>query len=130
MNIPFRLVILNEHSGEQKITIPKCKGAGIMVSDFMCEKCGYLRLIEEEYKATKIKYLELKKKCARSYLEYGESKEGYWISEKFMNQIKEAAIMAGFKHPKEGIRSIAWVFDHSSCHSVYRDDALNAYKLK
>jgi len=60
---------------------------------------------EEEYVAAKIKYPELKKICAKSYLEYGteygESKEGYWTSEKFMNQIKEAAIMAEFKYPKE-----------------------------
>ena len=78
------------------------------------EKCGYLRLTEEEYEAAKIKYPELKKKCTRSYLEYGESKEGYWTSEKFMNQIKEAAIMAEFKYPKEKGYRIAWVFDHSS----------------
>ena len=69
-----------------------------MLSDFIC---GYLRLTEEEYEAAKIKYPELKKKWARLYLEYGESKEGYWTPDKFMNQIKEAAIMAEFKYPKK-----------------------------
>ena len=24
---------------------------------------------------------------------------------------------------------MVWVFDHSSCHGVYTDDALNAYKM-
>jgi len=96
---------------DDHVLVPKSRGAGIMVSDFICEKCGYLRLTEKEYEAAKIKYPELKKKCARSYLEYG-----YWTSEKFMNQIKEAAIIAEFKYPKEKGYRIAWVFDHSSCH--------------
>jgi len=46
-----------------------------------------------------------------------------------MNQIKEAAIMAEFKYPKEKGYRIAWVLDHSSCHGAYSDDALNAYKM-
>jgi len=48
---------------------------------------------------------------------------------KIMNQIKEAAIMAEFKYPKEKGYRIAWVFDHSNCHGAYIDDALNAYKM-
>jgi len=43
-----------------------------------------------------------------------------------MNQIKEAAIMAEFKYPKEKGYRIALVFDHSSCHGAYSDNALNA----
>jgi len=36
------------------------------------------------------------------------------------------AIMAEFKHPKE---KLLGVFDYSSCHGAYSDDALNAYKM-
>ena len=34
------------------------------------------------------------RKCARQLLEYGEAREGYWTSEKFMGQLKEAAKIA------------------------------------
>jgi len=52
----------------------------VLVSDFICEKLGYLRLTDEEltdeeFENAKAKYTELKKKNARSYLEYGEIKE-------------------------------------------------------
>ena len=56
--------------------IPKSKGTGIMVSDCISEKIGYLHLTNEEYEGAKCKYLELKQKFAREFLEYGESKEG------------------------------------------------------
>jgi len=32
-------------------------------------------------------------------LEYGEAKEGYWTSEKFMRQIKEVVKIAEAKYP-------------------------------
>ena len=67
---------------------PKSKGSGIMLSDFIEERNGYLCFTEEEYERAK-----LVDKSARMYalrfLEYGENKEGYWTSEKFMKQIKE-----------------------------------------
>ena len=63
---------------------PKSKGAGIMVSDFIDEKNGILRLTQEEYDQAKQSnpniWIE-----ARTYLEYGGNREGYWNSEKFMN---------------------------------------------
>jgi len=33
------------------------------------------------------------------------------------------------EYPKEKGYRIAWVLDHSSFHSAYSDDALNAYKM-
>ena len=75
---------------------PKSKGAGIMVSDFIDEKNGFLRLTQEEYDQAKQSnpniWIE-----ARAYLEYGENREGYWNSEKFMNQIKMVVKIAEIK---------------------------------
>ena len=62
---------------------PKSKGSGIMVSDFIDEKNGYLALTQEEYDRAKIEDPKAKM-YARQLLEYGESKEGYWTSDKFV----------------------------------------------
>ena len=57
------------------------------------------------------------RKYACEFLEYGESKEGYWTRDKvIIKQMKRAIEMAEIKYPKsEGWRHV-WVFDHSSCH--------------
>ena len=44
MRVRFRQTTIKQHSGEQKMT--KCKGAGIMVSDFIEEHNAYLRLTD------------------------------------------------------------------------------------
>lgn len=36
-----------------KVIRPKSKGSGIMISDFICEQCGYLSLTDEEYEEAK-----------------------------------------------------------------------------
>ena len=69
---------------------PKSNGSGIMVSDFIDERNGYLQLTEEEYEHAKEKDPMIRKH-ARQLLEYREAREGYWTSEKFMTQLKEAA---------------------------------------
>ena len=59
---------------------PKSKGAGIMVSNFVDEKNGFLHLTQEEYDQAKQSdsniWIE-----ARTFLEYGDNQEGYWNSE-------------------------------------------------
>ena len=62
-------------------------------------------------------------------MEYGESKEGYWTSEKFIKQIKNSVMIADFKYPKNDGYRVVWIFDHSSCHGAYSKDSLNAYKM-
>ena len=104
---------------------PKSKGAGIMVSDFIDEKNEYLKLTNEQY-SDACKQGILVKKEARVLLEYGENCEGYWNSAKFLKQIADAVEIAEFKYPRtEGYR-LYWIFDHSSCHAAYPQDALNA----
>ena len=96
-----------------------------MVSDFIDERNGYLQLSDEEYSRAKEKDPTIRKH-AHHLLEYGESKEGYWTSEKFLVQLKEAVKIAEAK--EDGWR-IVWIFDHSCCHSAMPDDTLDVSKM-
>ena len=107
---------------------PKSKGAGIMVSDFIDEFNGYLSLTEEEYERAKESDPNIRMH-AREFLEYGESKEGYWTSDKFMSQMKMAVKIAEVKYPKEDGWRHVWIFDHSSCHGANAEDSLDVSKM-
>jgi len=71
--------------GKQPIR-PKGIGRGIMVSDFVEEFNGLLRLTDEEFERGKLVYPSLKKK-ARVLLKYGVESEGYWNNDKFMKML-------------------------------------------
>ena len=101
---------------------PKSKGAGIMVSDFIEEKNGYLKLTDAPYELAKQSHPNIKQQAC-AFLEYEENKEGYWTSEKFMAQIEDVATIAEVKYPREEGYRLVWIFDHSTA------DALNAYKM-
>lgn len=103
---------------------PKSKGSGIMVSDFIEEKNGYVALSEEEYDKCKLSDKNAKM-YERQLFEYWESKEGYWTSERFMSQIKEAVKIANFKYLKSEGWRVVWVFDHSSCHVAMAEHSLD-----
>ena len=45
-----------------------------MVSDFISEQDGYLKFSDQEF--------------ARACIEYGENKDGYWTSDRFMEQLE------------------------------------------
>ena len=107
---------------------PKSKGSGIMVLDFIEEKEGYLHLTDEEYESAKKKDPAIRK-YARQFLGYGETKEGYWTSEKFMKEIKEAEMIAAAKYPRDEGWRLVWIFDHSSCHAAMPEDALDVHKM-
>ena len=107
---------------------PKERGAGIMVSDFIDEKNGYLSLTKEEYDKAKISNPRIWMH-ARVLLEYGESKEGYWTSDRFMGQIEKAVEIAEVKYPlSEGWKQV-WISNHSSCHAAMADDSLDVSKM-
>ena len=107
---------------------PKSRGAGIMISDFIDEHSGLLSLTDEEYERAKQVYPSAKIYSCR-FLEYGENREGYWICDKFIDQINSALETAELKYPKEeGCRHV-WVFDHSSCHAAMVDNTLIANKM-
>ena len=66
-----------------------------MVSDFIKQWGGFLRLIETEAVCAGASF----PKTARVLLEYGAEKEGYWNSDRFMANIKDAVAIAEFKYP-------------------------------
>lgn len=113
-------------STDMHVIFPKSKGAGIMVSDFIDELNGYLRLTDDELEHAKVKYGANFQKEAHMLLEYGENKEGYWTSNKFLSQMDHAVKIAEIKYPKEIGYRLIWIFDNSSCHNAYADNALNA----
>ena len=60
----------------EHILSPKSKGSGIMVSDFVDERCGYLSLTDDEFSLARLTNPNIRKQ-ARQFFEYGESREGY-----------------------------------------------------
>ena len=113
---------------EGKIPIrPKTQGRGLMVSDFVTEHDGLLALTDEEYiKAHE--YNSRISKYACQIIKYGVSGDGYWNNEKFLKQVKKAIEIAKFKYPAENF-TLVWLFDQSSGHCAYKDDALNVNKM-
>ena len=111
-------------TGDEPYIQPKTKGAGIMVSDFVDQHNGYLQLSEEEHCRACVSDPNFPK-SARVLLEYGAEREGYWTSEKFMANVKDAAKIAKFKYRSDK-HTVMFIFDQSSCHRAFSDDALNA----
>ena len=60
-----------------------------MISDFIDEYNGCLSLTKSEYDRAKVTDPSIRMH-ARERLEYGEAKEGYWTSDKFMVQLEMA----------------------------------------
>ena len=58
---------------------------------------------------------------AQQLLEYRAEKDGYWTSDHFMEQVKNAAKIAEFK--------LVWLFDQSSCHHKFHEHALQAKNI-
>ena len=65
----------------QHVLKPKSRGSGIMVSDFIDERNGYLRLTDDEFEIAKATHPSLRRQ-AREFLEYGKEHEGYWTAER------------------------------------------------
>ena len=112
-----------------KVIHPNSKESGIMISHFICDQGGYFALTDEEYEKMKQSNPQSKSMPCRHWLEYGKEWEGYWTSEKFMKQIKEAAKTVNFKLPKDSGWKVVWIFDHSSCHSAMPEDAFVVPKM-
>lgn len=113
---------------DDHMLVPKSRGAGLMISDFISEQDGFLCLTQEEHIEGLKSYPNLKR-YARATLEYGENKDGYWTSDKFRDQLKSCAQIAECKYPKEKGYKVVWVFDNSSCHGAYAEDSLNANRM-
>ena len=107
--------------------LPKTKGSGIMVSDFVDEHNGYLAFTAEEHCLAKETSPSISK-SARVLFKYGADKEGYWTGDRFMAQVKTACDIAEFKYDPSK-HTIVFVFDQSSCHKKFDEKALIAKNI-
>ena len=114
-------------SDDMPVIQPKTKGSGIMVIGFTDQHSGFLQLTDEEHAVATTIDPEFPK-AARTLMEYGTDKEGYWTGEKFMLNVEKAVKIAEFKYKKEK-HSIMWLFDQSSCHKAYAENALNVKRM-
>lgn len=109
---------------DDSVIQPKTKGTGIMISDYVDQHNGFLCLTDSEAEHAKSSQPTFPT-TARATLEYGADKGGYWNSEKFLKNVKDAIKIAKFKYPEDK-HTVVFVFDSSSCHRAYAPDALNS----
>ena len=113
---------------EDKLALrPKSQGRGLMVSEFIDEHSGFLRLTSQEHELTKVSQPSLPA-SARIIFKFGAQGDGYWNSEHFVSQVETAIKIAEFKYPPSD-NTIVFLFDQSSGHCAYADDALHAHKM-
>ena len=111
-------------SEDKPAILPKTMGSGIMVSDFVEEHGGFLRMSPEELTLARASNPDFPDE-AREMLGYGAEREGYWTGERFMAQIEKATLIAEYKYTP-AMHALVWLFDQSSCHRAYAPDALNS----
>ena len=87
----------------------KGAGRGIHRSEFICNTIGWM-------------------KDAGESLEYGKNYEGYWTGEMLAKQLKDKAIDVFEAAHAPGTLGV-FIFDNSSGHSVYADDALVSSRM-
>lgn len=97
-----------------------------MVSDFVDELNGPLKLSEEKYIQHKAQYPDLVQE-ARVLLECGENRDGHWDNTRFMANVKVAAAIAEIKYI-EAQYDILWIFGYAPSHRKMAADALNAQR--
>jgi hypothetical protein len=100
----------------------KGNGRSIMVSEFLSEECGRLKLNAQQLQEN----LPIPKE-ARSYLQPGKDREGFWTSEHLIEQVKTKAIPIFEALFPNCIALFA--FDNSSNHAAFKSDALVASRM-
>ncbi|UZO10264.1 uncharacterized protein OCT59_001859 [Rhizophagus irregularis] len=100
----------------------KGNGRSIMVSEFLLEECGRLKLNIQQHQENPFIPEEV-----RVYLQPGKDREGYWTSEHLINQIKTKVIPIFETLFPNCIALFA--FDNSSNHAAFNPDALVANKM-
>ena len=98
-----------------------------MVSDFIEEHNGFLRLAPEEHAIAKLAHPNLPME-ARIIFKFGALGDGYWNSDHFIAQVEDAIKIAEFKYPASH-NNLVFLFDQSSGHCAYSNDALIAHKM-
>ena len=106
---------------------PNNQGRGLMVSDFVTEYDGLLEFSDEEYRQAAETNPSVRK-CAREILKFGTGSEGYWNNAKFLKQMERAIVIANIKYPSDRYSKV-WLFDQSSGHCAFKEDALNVNRM-
>ena len=112
----------------------KTKGAAFMVSGFITDKAGQIRIPSDQVEKFKKAYpseCPMSSKmyaktgdlCGDTFMEPGssDSKDGWWTGEDTVAQTKEVVNMLRFLHPKA---MFVFVHDRSAGHGTYAPDAL------
>jgi len=105
----------------------KSQGRRLIVSDFIDENCGFLHLSPEEQQVAKLSHPTLPN-VARVIFKFGTQGDGYWNSEHFISQVDKAVKLGKFKYPLTD-NTLVFLFDQSSGHCAYADNALIAHKM-
>ena len=102
--------------GQEKrpVLLPKTKGSGMMVSDFIDEYDGYLRLTDAQFSLARTDNSAISQ-SARVTFEYGSERGGYWTGERFIEQVVIACDIAAIKYPSHSHTAV-FILDQSRCH--------------
>ena len=92
---------------EQSCIRPKNRGSELMISDFIDEYNGCLRLTDNEYARFRIGHVDYEQH-ARVVLRYGANRDGYWTSEKLIPHFDHALKLGSFKYPSSEY-DVLWV---------------------
>ena len=114
-------------------------GGGINVSAFLSEKCGVVRLNDEQWSRLKTTMPNIpqtstvKMKIGTKYATaktgeklLGISHNGWWTNQLVLEQVKQMIPIFEAQHP--GCQGV-FQFDNSTGHNAYADDALLAHKM-
>ena len=112
---------------ERPALLPKTKGSGVMVSDFIDEYDGYLRLTDAQFDLAQADDSAISK-SARVTFEYGSERGGYWTGERFMEQMVIACDIAAIKYPSHS-HTVVFILDQNSCHRKFNEKALIARNI-
>ena len=112
---------------ERPALLPKTEGSGLMVSDFIDEHDGFLRLSEQQHQQAKAVNPNVQQH-ARVVFEYGSERGGYWTGDRFFVQIKTACDITEIKYPPSS-HTVVFIIDQSSCHRKFHERALVARNI-
>jgi len=101
----------------------KGQGRSIMVSEFLTESKGRLRLTDDIAQ----QFPHIKDHNAHEFLNPGKNQEGWWTSKHLLKQVVEKAIPI-FEAVFPGCIAV-FAFDNSTNHNVMADNALNVNQM-
>ena len=100
---------------------PKGEGRSIMVSDFLCECHGPLKLSSEQQRKTPNIEPE-----SVMIIKPGKNADGYWTNSDLVKQLEKVVLIFKILHPD---CDALFMFDNSQNHRALPPDALNAKVL-